>query len=292
MEGIIWSLFGLARVLFLSQGDPAKVHTLLEEGLALSRQVGHKLGIAWALSHLGEAFLQQGNTVKARSLLEESVPLYREGRDQWSIADSLSLLGRVEALAGDYAAARACHEESLAIAREMGGKLSIGFSLEGLADVVAVQGDPVWAAQLWGAAEALREAMGTPIPPVYRADYDRSVAAARTRLGEKAFAAAWAQGRMMTPEQALTAKAIPPTTMPARSTSTPLMKSPPLPARLTGRELEVLRLVAQGLTNEQMAEDLVISPRTVESHLTSIYSKIGVSSRSAATRYAMQHHLV
>ena len=62
--------------------------------------------------------------------------------------------------------------------------------------------------------------------------------------------------------------------------------------RLTPRELEVLRLVAQGLTNEQVAEDLVISPRTVETHLTSIYSKIGVSSRSAATRYAMQQHLV
>jgi DNA-binding NarL/FixJ family response regulator len=63
-------------------------------------------------------------------------------------------------------------------------------------------------------------------------------------------------------------------------------------ARLTARELEVLRLVAQGLTNEQVAEDLVISPRTVETHLTSIYSKIGVSSRAAATRYAMQHHLI
>jgi DNA-binding NarL/FixJ family response regulator len=54
----------------------------------------------------------------------------------------------------------------------------------------------------------------------------------------------------------------------------------------------VLRLVAQGLTNEQVAEQLVISPRTVDTHLTSIYSKIGVSSRAAATRYAMEHHLV
>jgi tetratricopeptide (TPR) repeat protein len=166
VEGIAWSLFGLARALFLSQGDPAKVHMLLEEGLALCRKVGHKLGIAWALSHLGEVFLQQGNAVKARLLLEESLRLYRERRDQRGIAESLSLLGRVEALAGDYAAARACYEESLAIGREMGGNLSIGFYLERLAAVVAVQGDPAWAAQLWGAAEALREAMGAPIPPV------------------------------------------------------------------------------------------------------------------------------
>jgi predicted ATPase/class 3 adenylate cyclase/DNA-binding CsgD family transcriptional regulator len=292
MEGIIWSLFGLARVLFLSQGDPAKVHTLFEEGLALCRGVGHKLGIAWALSHLGEVFLQQGNAVKARLLLEESLPLYREGRDQQGIAESLSLLGRVEAHEGDSAAARTCCEEGLAIVRAVGTNLSVCFSLEGLAVVVAGQGDPSWAARLWGAAEALREALGTPIPPVYRADYDRSVAAARAQLGEKAFAAAWAQGQRMTPEQALAAQATPATSMPARPTATPPMKSPTSPAGLSAREVEVLRLVAQGLTNEQVAEQLIISPRTVNTHLKAVYSKIGVSSRSAATRYAMEHQLV
>ena len=61
---------------------------------------------------------------------------------------------------------------------------------------------------------------------------------------------------------------------------------------LTVREVEVLRLVARGLTNEQVAEQLVISPRTVNSHLNSIYSKIGVESRTAATRYAVDHHMV
>ena len=64
------------------------------------------------------------------------------------------------------------------------------------------------------------------------------------------------------------------------------------PAGLTPREVEVLRLVAQGMTNEQVANQLVISPRTVDTHLTSIYGKIGVSSRSAATRYAFEHRLV
>jgi DNA-binding NarL/FixJ family response regulator len=64
------------------------------------------------------------------------------------------------------------------------------------------------------------------------------------------------------------------------------------PDGLTAREVEVLGLVAQGLTNEQVAEQLVISPRTVNTHLTSIYGKIGVSSRSAATRYAMENQLI
>ncbi len=74
----------------------------------------------------------------------------------------------------------------------------------------------------------------------------------------------------------------------------------PLPTRraaaekfdgLTEREIEVLRSVAHGLTDVQVAEQLMISPRTVHSHLNSIYSKLGITSRSAATRYAIEHSL-
>ena len=72
----------------------------------------------------------------------------------------------------------------------------------------------------------------------------------------------------------------------------PTKTSPTYPAGLSAREVEVLRLVARGLTDAQIAEQMVISPRTVNWHLTSIFSKIQVSSRSAATRYAMEHHLV
>jgi DNA-binding NarL/FixJ family response regulator len=63
------------------------------------------------------------------------------------------------------------------------------------------------------------------------------------------------------------------------------------PDGLTAREVEVLRLVAQGLTGAQVAEQLVISPRTVHAHLSSIYSKLGITSRNAATRYAIEHKL-
>ncbi len=76
-----------------------------------------------------------------------------------------------------------------------------------------------------------------------------------------------------------------PSTLPAKTT-------PIYPAGLTAREVEVLRLVAQGLSDAQVAEQLVISPRTVNFHLTSLYGKLGVSSRAAATRYAIEQHLV
>jgi DNA-binding NarL/FixJ family response regulator len=116
---------------------------------------------------------------------------------------------------------------------------------------------------------------------------------ARTKLGEQPFRAAWAEGRSMSPGQALAAQveAILLTPMPPRSASAPPMKLSSSPAGMTAREVEVLRLIAQGWTDAQIAEHLVISPRTVNRHTTSLYSKLGVSSRAAATRYAMEHHL-
>ena len=78
--------------------------------------------------------------------------------------------------------------------------------LEGLADVAATQGEFTRAAQLLGTAEVLRETRGTPLPPVYRAFYERSVAAILAQLGEQAYATAWAEGRTMTPGQFLAAQ--------------------------------------------------------------------------------------
>jgi len=165
--------------------------------------------------------------------------------------------------------------------------------LAGLAGVLAAQGEPVRAVMLWGAVESFREAMGRSIPLVERASYERVVAVVRAQLSEQAFAAIWAEGRTMTPEQALVAERR--TTMPlsldAVSTG-PLSTAPIYPAGLSGREVEVLRLIAEGLTNAQIADQLVISPLTVNTHVRSIYNKLEVSSRSAATRFAMQHHLV
>ena len=87
----------------------------------------------------------------------------------------------------------------------------------------------------------------------------------------------------MTPEQAVAALEQPGVESAAPS---------PYPAGLTQREVEVLRLVAEGLTDAQVAEQLFISLRTVNAHLRSIYAKLGVGSRSAATRYAVEYELI
>jgi len=203
--------------------------------------------------------------------------------------------GRVTAAQGDYAAAQALYEESLALAKELGLKRVIPAGLEGVAAVVAAQGALSWAARLWGGVEAMRETMGTLIPPVYRADYEQSIAAARAQLGQRAFAAAWAEGRTMTLEQVLASLEPSSQIEPVAVASTPAVK-PPLqptyPNDLTEREVAVLRLVVQGLTDAQIAGQLVISKHTASNHVKSILSKLGVTTRTAATRFAFEHHLV
>jgi len=287
-RGIAHSLSQLAQALFVSQGDQTSVRSLLEECLTLSREVGFKEGIAAARCLLGQLALGQGDLAIAHAEVEESAMLYKEMGHQHGTAESLSAFGKVLAAEGDYSAAQGLYEESLALSRELGEQWVIATGLVGVGEVVAAQHKLAWAAQLWGAADALRDALGVPIPPIERADYERSLSAARVHLGERAFAAAWAQGRAMTPQQALAAQGHKPT-----PTLTPAMTPSPqvYPAGLTAREVEVLRLLAGGLTDLQIAGKLVLSPRTVHAHISSIYSKLSVTSRSAATRYAIEHHL-
>jgi DNA-binding CsgD family transcriptional regulator len=213
--------------------------------------------------------------------------LYKEMGHRYGTAGSLAALGKVLAAEGDVAAARKLYEESLALSGKLGEQWVIAACLVGLGEVVAAQRQFAWAVQLWGAADALRDANGVPIPPVELADYERALSATRARLGERAFASAWTQGRAMAPEQVVAARGQKPTS----SSGTTMSPAPTYPAGLTAREVEVLRLVAGGLTDQQIAEKLVLSPRTVHTHISSLYSKLGITSRSAATRYAIEHHL-
>ena len=152
--------------------------------------------------------------------------------------------------------------------------------------MAAAQGGLVWAARLWGAADILRETIGKPLPPRERAGYEQAVIDSRTLLGEKDFAAAWTQGRTMTPEQALAAQVS--EVISAEPSAQPL---PTYPDGLTAREVEVLRLVAAGSSNQEIADTLVISERTVNSHLVHIFNKLGVNSRAAAAAFAIRQKL-
>jgi len=284
--GVAMALMTMALVVFW-QGDLASAQTLAEESLARASETGITSAKAIALAIGGEIALAQDETTTARLLIEQSHTLWQEVGNQGMLASTHALLGRVLAAQGDHTAAHTMYEESLL--RDL-AIVDIAPTVEGLAIVVAAQDETTWAVRLLAAAAALRDSLGMPLPPVYRAAYSRCVAAAQAQLGEQAFAVAWAEGRDMTWEQALAARGL--VTIPRETPPSPPAKSlPDYPDGLTAREVEVLRLLAQGLTDAQIAAQLIISPRTVNTHLKAIYGKIQVSSRSAATRYALEQHL-
>ncbi|HKF39330.1 MAG TPA: tetratricopeptide repeat protein [Ktedonobacteraceae bacterium] len=191
----------LARVYFFSQGDTSTARSLYEEALGLYRVFGPTWPSAYTQSDLSQVVLYQGDKNLASSLVEESLVHLREVGDQRDLARALIFSADIPAFQGDYPAAHTLYAESLKLLIQVEDKQYIAFGLERLGQVVAKQAEPAWAARLWGAAEMLRETMGSPMPPVYRPAYEQAVAAARTQLGEKVFVAAWAQGRTMTPEQ-------------------------------------------------------------------------------------------
>jgi len=317
---VLWPflLLRLADLYFLVLGDPATAQILLEKSQAIFQERNDTLGRAECSRIAAQAALQRGDVLTARSLAETSLKLSTEVGARPVLARSLALLGRVMVACGDLVEAGKLYTRSLVVAKELrdqwrfgsGGEGLAGvvlaqgeaawaarFGIEGLASIIAAQGECVWAVRLWGLASALPQAMPTrvSIPPVDPAERERAVAAARARLGKQAFAVAWDEGRTMTLEQVLAWRktASLPEPLP-RTTSVPsVVTTPPsYPNELTEREVQVLRLVAQGLTNAQIAERLVVSPHTVHTHVKAIHSKLGVTSRSAATRFAMEHHLV
>lgn len=284
------------------EGDHESARSRIEESLPALKRLGDLQAIATWIGVLSLIAAGQGRFDDARALGEESLAMMRRLDDPHGIAKILLAVGGAAFGQGDYPAACARFEESLTIFLKLDDGWHIAWALEELASTAAAQRQPMWAARLFGAAEALREAGGLPLPSGRRANYERNVAAAREGLDETAFAAAWAEGRARTPEQAIAEEGRAPgpeqasigpkpLNLPPQPTA-PATSPPTYPARLTAREVEVLHLVAGGLTDAQVAEQLSLSPRTVNAHLRSIYNKLGTGSRSAATRFAFEHKLV
>jgi predicted ATPase/transcriptional regulator with XRE-family HTH domain len=143
-----------------SQGDYAGARSLHEESLAISREIGDKLGIAASLNGAGNVARSQGDYAGARSLHEESLSIRRELGDKGGIANSLSSLGIVAYSQGDYATARSLHEESLALRKEIGDKRGIAYSLSNLGNVASSQGDYAGARSLHEESLSIRRELG------------------------------------------------------------------------------------------------------------------------------------
>ena len=205
--GVASALRNIGVTAAVLEGDHGRGIALLEESLALFHTLGDRWGMAWTLSFLGWAFHAQDNYARAAPLLEESLAHFREAGDLHGIANALGNLGTLTAKQGDFNQAAACLRESLGLHQAIGSKVGIGIALEAVAGLEALQAhEPeamARAARLCAAAEALHGTLGSEAYAGVRGDRDRMVATLRTCLDEEAFAATWAEGRAMTPEQAI-----------------------------------------------------------------------------------------
>ena len=291
--GIAWSLFTLA---FASSDleDFERAEKFHAEGLNLSRELGSAYMRFAFLSDWGYTSLIQGDYERATEITQEAMELARGRGLMGAASNAIDTLGWAMLLSGDMERARARFVESLELSRRVGNRECISSSLEGLACVAGAAGEPEKAGRLFGAGRAILEATGSTLTPRDRAMREPYKASVRSRLGDATWEEALERGRAMGPDEAIgyalsQEQSSATRATPEQASAPPSI--PPYPAGLTSREVEVLELVAQGLTNAQVAERLFLSPRTVHRHLNSIFHKLGVSSRTAATRFAIEHGL-
>jgi predicted ATPase/class 3 adenylate cyclase len=186
------------------QGDDVSGDAFYRESLTIRREVGDTWGMALSLNNMGSVAIRRGDCAEANVLLKESLDLWQELGDKHHIAMVLTNLGLAACGQGDYDLAYSFLNDGLVIQRDVGDNLGIPNSLEGFASLAVALKYARRAARLLGAAEALRERIGAPLPYTERAGYDRIVANVRTQLGDDAFSDAWAEGRSIAKDGVIT----------------------------------------------------------------------------------------
>ena len=247
---------------------------MLDEHGSLPEVAGERLFLAWCL-------LVESRPDEARPLFESALQVARRLDDRWSTALALGGLLRVAAAGGDLPLSRERGLEALALCVAIDERFLGAMSLVGLIDSLQPS---MQTARLLGAADRFRESVGARWPVHLAKEYRRAIEAARAALAPDALAVAFTEGRGLSLEDAVRALEL-------AARAEPRREEPPGAGEVTDREAEVLRLVARGLTNRQVAAELVVSERTVHAHLRSAYRKLGLSSRSAATRYVLERGL-
>jgi len=269
------------------EGDAAGGARDNAEALRLFRQAGDRLQAGVMLNNLGDYELWAGNLDAARRHLAESLDIARALNARHSAVIVTFNLGLAEYLSGSPEAAEARFAESLDLARRLGMKRHAAYALIGLALAGHGGADPGWSARVHGAADQALAALGHTLQPLEGRLADRDRRRLRAALGAEAFEAEYAAGRTLGVAEVAAALE----DMNAAEQQREARDAAPSrrdTAGLTPRELDVLRLVAQGLSNPDIAQRLVLSEHTVHRHLANILRKLDLSSRAAAAAWAVR----
>jgi predicted ATPase/DNA-binding CsgD family transcriptional regulator len=269
-------------------GDHAGAARDVAEALGLSRQTGDPLQAGALLGNLGYYELSLSDLDAARCHLAESLEIFRVLDARSDIVYETFNLGLAEYLGGSPGAAEALFAESLDVARLTGMRAATAYALIGLALAGRGAADPGRSARLHGAADQALADLGHALQPLEaqlaRLDRQRL----RAAMGAEAFEAQYAAGRTLDLAQVAAALG----RRDAATEQAPAAVSGAAVTVLTPRELDVLKLVAQGLSNSDIAERLVLSEHTVHRHLANILRKLDLSSRAAAAAWGVRAGLV
>ena len=305
----------VAGFLAVVQADLSAARTLLETAMVAARDVPDAPALAYASTYLGYVLCTAGEAEEGSALLDTALALHRQSHDAVGVAGTLLFGGFVRLwsgqpgesarwfaesarlcerhgniyylaharwglavaawLAADYQASGDLAAAGLRLARETADWINVAQCLEALGWVAVSRRDADRGLMLLGAADTVRTSIAVQLQPAVREYREGTLRAAAELMPEPAVAAAFAKGTAMTPGEAVRfalGEA-------ASSGGEPASPDGALPL-LTRRELDVAALVAQGLSNSQIAAALVISSRTAETHVAHIMTKLGFSTRA------------
>jgi predicted ATPase/DNA-binding CsgD family transcriptional regulator len=273
--------------------DPVQATVYCRESLGLAEQVGDAWCAGVALAQLGLAAVRQKDHETAERDLESSLARFQSIDNAWGIALATGNLGILAHDQRRFDRAAELTADALTRFQAQGDRWGVAAYLEPAARSAVARGQYELAARLFGAAAALREAVGIAVKPVYQSSYDLILMTVQAALGEPSFLTARAEGRSLTTTRAVALAIEAAESSPAAPHTPTSARRPVEPGvSLSPREHEVLSLLVEGLSDREIGEALFIGHRTVQTHVNSIFNKLGVNARAAAASKSVRLGLV
>jgi predicted ATPase/DNA-binding CsgD family transcriptional regulator len=273
-------------------GQLEKSIRLGEEAIALYQKAGNLTWLAYALGDVGLAQAQLGDVARGIARIEEGLALHRRFGNKQGIGYKLGDLAVFWHDRGDLASAANHYVESLQLQREAGDRWYVGSALAGIAALAAQAGSATDAARLLGVAEACWEHGSGGLWPSERERLTATVATLRSRLGEETYQREVAAGRALPLDEGVATAIALVASLPALSPAAASGSSPADTAGLSPREHDVLRLLALGKSNPEIADALFIGRGTVRTHVSNILAKLGATTRTEAAMIARDRGLL
>ena len=282
VEIVGWALT-VSAIPRLRAGDLADARQRVESALTLARLMGLDHLEMSGNNTLSLILLTDGEIDPVVEIAERAAALSEERGESWCRGYQLDYLARARWLRGDREEAEALAREAVACKQAVDDRNGLTMALETLASMAAERGAHERAAILLGLAQRVCDLSSLTLVELHRQQHERSVSIIIRDIGQKALDAAFARGRAMTIEEGVAF---------AVERTQPSRKAPPVKVAphtgLTSRQFEIAQLVADDLTNRQIAARLFLSERTVETHIANILNKLGLGSRVQLALWATQ----